>query len=303
MAPHKRQHHGRLSIKVLFLAVQAALTINAVLTQAEHQRYLRQEPPSEPPGAQEDSDFLLDLLEPSFNTTLPEQSNELPTRHAPFLGRPVVIEGFDQLVQPTARIVGGIETLAHPFYVLTLISHESYGWLYNGCGATLVSDCHVVSAAHCAWLPGYPIQGIFVNAHKPFEKGNGGNSFHFSEVEWTEIHPGYDTASKGSDLLAIKMKTCTDPANFPPAFLARNEDIGIQSRGSNSNQPDSLLNMQVLGFGRTYETAQGTAPVLREVGVPFISHEDCQKFYRNRLAGDMICAGDTVNGNKDACQG
>ena len=47
----------------------------------------------------------------------------------------------------------------------------------------------------------------------------------------------------------------------------------------------------------------GSAPnVLHEVNVPAVSHAVCNKAYKGKIDGTMICAG-LKEGGKDACQG
>ena len=55
-------------------------------------------------------------------------------------------------------------------------------------------------------------------------------------------------------------------------------------------------------------SGQGGPTVLHKVSVPGVSNAVCQQMYEdkygpNAITSDMMCAGNTVNGGVDACQG
>ena len=71
---------------------------------------------------------------------------------------------------PTARIVGGTNASAgeFTFFSLMLAQGSDQKWHSFGCGASLISNCYVVTAAHCIQDTTSSSLGIYISAYKPY---------------------------------------------------------------------------------------------------------------------------------------
>lgn len=192
-----------------------------------------------------------------------------------------------------ATIVGGndADPSEAPFFAMMLTYDvESKQWEYNGCGGTLVSDRHVLTAGHCAYGRNKDLDAVYVHAYQPFF-GNPGVNFHYSKVLSYTVHPSFDDGPNDSDVAIVTMTDPLDISTFPPIKLA--PPTLVLSDG------DIVI---IYGFGRTSYSDDSQVNTLQSVSIPFISRSTCQKFYGSKILDDMVCAGD-VGGGKDACGG
>lgn len=251
----------------------------------------------------ESSDAVDDIIRQTSNETeqnfnLTHYSQRIHT--GPFMGPVINFPDESERIRPQSRIVGGQDAAPHSFYVMLLLYSASHGgWLWSGCGGTLISDCHVLTAGHCNDF-GIPIGGVFVNAHRPMQGANfnAGQPYHFSHAEYVTVHPDYNRNTNFADIAVVKMKDCLDPNQFQPAALAVHQDKYYRTRW-NSEQ----LMLKVMGFGATAEGRNDMTSILKEVTLPFIPRQDCQRFYGLDVQIDMICAGYTQGNIGDACHG
>lgn len=184
-------------------------------------------------------------------------SNSHKSTIGPFLG-PIVNLGEDisdnkkeqaDTPQISSRIVHGSEAEPHSFFAMLLVK-DGRNWRWSGCGGTLVSDCHVVTAGHCVFEQTLPVKGVFINAYSPFAGNNSGIPYHFSRTERTEIHPDFDLPTNRADLAIIHMEECVDVSDYPPALLADDiEEYRVQYRPPRGYPRPPSISMQVLGFG------------------------------------------------------
>lgn len=174
--------------------------------------------------------------------------------------------------------------------------NQDSSYHFAGCGGTLISPCHVLTAAHCSanGRLGLP-DGLYVNAFNPFN-GNLGHDFHFSKVKEAIIHPDFDDQTNVNDVAVLVMERCADTQKFPVM------EVGDQAF------LDSLSSNQLLtvaGFGLPSAGHSGDqTEQLTTVEVPRIDSRTCNtaSYYSGRVLSDMICAG-VESGGKDSCQG
>jgi len=192
--------------------------------------------------------------------------------------------------EPTDRIIGGEETEPHPYFAILL--YQQFGnWKFAGCGATLISNCHLLTAAHCVMDREYPITGLYINAYRPYNS-NDRVPFHFSSVEDIFVRSDYDDDLNINDISVIRMETCLNITEYPPIEPA-----------NPFFSPTDGLEVDILGMGRQAEdSASGATKTLREAHVPFISPNTCKQYFPDRITDAMCCAG-YANGGVDACQG
>lgn len=280
----------------------AALT---TLVTSAHASLLRGEPPSAETSTttnEHDDERQLYGREFGFDSFQTLFSETGPGDHPDFnfdpsyVGPPVhfLPQETTESEQPQARIVGGTGSDPLPWFTMQLNYSPSENlWRYAGCGSSLISNCHVLTAAHCVagGRLGMP-DGLYVNAHQPF-LGNPGVPFFFSEVRSVDYHNAFNNGNNFNDIAVITLSNCLDINEYPPVELATPEFLETVSN------TDPVI---AAGFGHQAEGDTTLVEQLQRVEVEFISRNACTGFYGGSILEDMICAG-VPGGGKDSCQG
>jgi V8-like Glu-specific endopeptidase len=228
------------------------------------------------------------------------QGNTLEDSDPDFVGRevyfnppPVALDAAPEN-DYQSRIVGGYDSDQQRSYAMHLRYQSSdNSWHYAGCGGTLISSCHVLTAAHCvangrAGLP----DGVYINAYRPFE-GNANAPFHFSEVSRVHVHPDFNDDGNINDVAVVTMKTCANTNTFP---IMRVADLDFMTNVQNEDE------VSVSGLGRLSSSNPDLVDQIQRVEVEFIDTNTCDDYYSGKIKEDMICAG-VPNGGRDSCQG
>jgi secreted trypsin-like serine protease len=240
-------------------------------------------------------------LEHATEDSTPESSSSSSSSSSTssLVGKPVYFEKQSDnpdLNDIRLRIVGGGDSQEQRNYCMHLrwdLFKEEY--LFAGCGGALISNCHVLTAAHCSanGRVGLP-DGLYCNAWNPFE-GNYGEDFHFSNLSRTFVHPEFSSVNNKNDVAILELEECIqDPSLYPVMNVA---DEAFLDRLMPSE------NLVVSGFGRLSEDNTAQTEHLQQVQVPYISKGECQTYYPGRIYDDMMCAGNGATGGIDSCQG
>jgi hypothetical protein len=204
--------------------------------------------------------------------------------------------------KPNPRIVGGQDSQLTSFAIHLRFDEEAAEWKFAGCGGTLISNCHVLTAAHCVTYPRERItQAVYVNAWRPFNDntapdGNITEPFHFSHIlpELTMVHEGFVNDDNSNDIAILTLETCT--ADFETMDIADPTFLRSVPVGSGTVT-------QVAGFGQTFLGDPTMPDTLQSVEVEYINSTDCERdFYPGQIKPDMYCAG-SPDGGKDSCLG
>jgi secreted trypsin-like serine protease len=173
-----------------------------------------------------------------------------------------------------ADIVGGRPAAAgrYPFFVQSDPA---------ACGATLIHEDIVLTAAHCGsrFDKGVSIGGVLVD----------GSDAEKIAVDSRCIHPNYTTPIEYdiNDIMLVKL---SKPSKAPLVRL--NFDASIPA-------PKDIVTG--IGFGST-ERGGFYSPILMQVNLDTYTDQACADKYIDYVPETLICAG-TFAGGKDTCQG
>ena len=156
------------------------------------------------------------------------------------------------------------------------------------CGASLVGDHWVATAAHCVigekaaklkvWIGGYDLR-----------QSQGGVT---AKVKKIHIHPNYNDDTLRNDVALLELAGAVG-SEIPRAQLA-------SASITNQLAKPSMI-VTVSGWGALSEN--GRSPnVLHEVQLPVVSNGECSAAYGGDVHSTNLCAG-LEQGGKDSCQG
>ncbi|MFM8745694.1 MAG: trypsin-like serine protease [Aestuariivirga sp.] len=184
------------------------------------------------------------------------------------------------------RIVGGTDASpgVHPFQVGLMNKRVADNFQSQFCGGTLVSEYHVVTAAHCVDFIGVPRSQVQVLVGtQSLARRGGGNRINVSRIV---IHPGWNPETSEYDAAVLELATPVTGIAF--ATLATMEPT----------TPGTLL--RVTGWG--WLSLSGDSPSnLQQVDVPFVPTVSGACGSQEDVTPRMICAGGEAG--KDSCKG
>ena len=189
------------------------------------------------------------------------------------------------------RIIGGEVAPAGkwPFQVALRYANSANNYDAQFCGGTLISNRHVLTAAHC--VNGMRVSRLnIVTGTQSLTKGGTRRT-----VTAINVHPKYRARTSDYDIAVVTL-TNTVSGIRPVGLLPRLRENAWASPGTTA---------YVLGWGDT-KIGGGTSypAALHQVQLPLVSRTVCNSAlsYDGAVTNRMICAG-LQAGGKDSCQG
>jgi len=182
-----------------------------------------------------------------------------------------------------AQIVGGEEAGPYslPWQVALVPPYSSSPF----CGGTLISDRHVLTAAHCTGANG-GVWDVIVAEHDATNSADGTRH----KVCRVKDHPSYDTGNNNNDF----------------AIITLSKPVTIGTRGNFACLPTDEMGgsflddktMTVSGWGRL-GAGQSGPDKLYTVDLPGVANADCSF----SITEQMLCAGKMGENKVGACNG
>uniref|UniRef100_A0A182N2U5 Peptidase S1 domain-containing protein n=1 Tax=Anopheles dirus TaxID=7168 RepID=A0A182N2U5_9DIPT len=185
----------------------------------------------------------------------------------------------------TSKIVNGVPTLVNEFPMMAgLVDSKSKAVF---CGATIISDYHSISAAHCMTGRSISAIGLLVGDHNLSVGTDTSYSKLMLLASYTN-HPSYVASPSRNDISIVRtVDRIIFNAGVGPACLP--------FRYSTSNFAGSVV--EATGWG-TMDFGAPTSNVLRKVSLNVITQQSCQSQLPNVL-DSHIC---TYTAGRDTCQ-
>ncbi|XP_053613895.1 CLIP domain-containing serine protease HP8-like isoform X2 [Plodia interpunctella] len=210
------------------------------------------------------------------------------------------------LVYENDRILGGKRTSLFEMPWMVLIAYDSARGRKLSCGATLISEWYVLTAAHCVTLLGdrLTLRGVVLGEHDVRQDPDCERTVNITscapsvlnvDIDEVQAHTGYTRQTLHDDIALIRL---AEPANFS---LDSMKPICLPTTPELQKQ-DLVGHLGVVaGWGATEDGLQ--SPILLSVELPVISNKDCMAAYNGtiRLYDGQLCAGGVPD--KDSCGG
>jgi secreted trypsin-like serine protease len=207
-----------------------------------------------------------------------------------------ILSAFSQISFSQKPIMGGRDATEglYPWMAGLAYSEETDIYWAHFCGASLIDEYWVLTAAHCL-MNEYGTGPAFSNEIDVFfnvyDLKNPGLDMLRVESDSFYIHPAYDDYSLDSDIGLIRLK---EPVAFNTIFIPEQNDVALLEPGYSS---------RTIGWG-LLDTMDTYASILQEVDIEIIQFDICNSVssYDGELTSNMVCVGFMVGG-KDACGG
>ena len=152
------------------------------------------------------------------------------------------------------------------------------------CGGTLISDTHVLTAAHCTVNESATSISVLLGEHNIADD-------EFNRVDVAEIinHPNYDSQTVDNDFSILRL---ANPVTFTNA-------VSPACLPADKSNTYAGVTATVTGWG-DLSTGGPSPVVLQEVDVTVTTNAECNNAYGGEITNNMVCA---AGPGKDSCNG
>ncbi|XP_023246420.1 proclotting enzyme-like [Copidosoma floridanum] len=215
---------------------------------------------------------------PAIASEVDEQPKTEPQRGSRARSRGCGISAVE-----ASRVTGGRPTSTRDFpWIVAILSHgEQY------CGGVLITDRHVLTAAHCVHRR-KPRELTIRLGEYDLRYPNETRALDFKVVE-IRIHNGYVPSTYRNDIAIVKV-------HRPTVFNTYIWPVCLPPVGANFENKQAT----VIGWGTT-SFGGATSYVLLEVKVPIWPLSECVDKFTQEISDKNLCAA-VYTGNGDACQ-
>ncbi|XP_058053370.1 venom serine protease-like [Anopheles bellator] len=185
------------------------------------------------------------------------------------------------------KIVNGAETLVNEFPMMAALVDGTGG---EGifCGATVITNYHALTAAHCYMGRSLPNLGLLVGDHN-ISTGSDTPYSALLLLASIKIHEHYDPASGSNDIAIVRTRSeilfnaGVGPVCLPLKYAGASF-VGIE--------------LEAVGWG-TLDYGAPKSNVPMKVGLAVVGAAQCAALYPNFSVTEQLC---TLTPNKDTCQ-
>ncbi|XP_018900398.2 LOW QUALITY PROTEIN: uncharacterized protein [Bemisia tabaci] len=203
--------------------------------------------------------------------------------------------GVRPLVKKNGRIVGGKGSTFGEWPWQVLVREATWLGLFtkNKCGGVLITQRHVITAAHCQ--PGFLANLVAVFGEYDISGELESKRSVSKNVRRVIVHRQYDAATFENDIALLELESpITFDAHIVPICMPRDDEDFTGKIAT------------VTGWGRL-KYGGGVPSVLQEVQVPVIENNVCQEMFHTAghaktILSSFLCAG-YANGQRDSCEG
>ncbi|KAK1122587.1 hypothetical protein K0M31_009032 [Melipona bicolor] len=195
------------------------------------------------------------------------------------------LRGCGTTLKSRSKLVGGrpADPTEWPWMVAILRGDQ-----IQYCGGILITDRHVLTAAHCVYT--FKPRDIKVRLGEyNFEESEETRALDFAISE-IRVHRDYDRTTYENDIAILKMYR-------PTIFDSYIWPVCLPPIDQTFEHKDAI----VTGWGTQYYGGPAST-ILMEVGVPVWPQNKCANSFVQRIPNTMMCAG-AYEGGADACQG
>ncbi|XP_034179932.1 trypsin [Osmia lignaria lignaria] len=191
----------------------------------------------------------------------------------------------------TGRIVNGTKAALRQFpYQVSL--RRSYNSAHF-CGGSLISERHVLTAAHCMYLYGSVIQPwsiMVVAGELKLDKQT--STGQKRGVQKVDVHSEFDADTLQNDVAILTLSV--------PFKMT--DEVNIASLATDTHEPNTYC--EVAGWGYPSEDDRTVSNHLMYVSLPLLKIDTCRELLSHvtDMLPGMMCAG-FMEGQKDACGG